>query len=71
LQLRLQSLHAAELLSDDELFSLEDSVIDCIEVLPTASVDASSVDKVLRMIRVSEKVAADGSLARQLRRKFV
>jgi hypothetical protein len=63
-----------QLLSDDnELFSLEDAVIDCIEVLPTTSVDASSVEKDLYLvlkIRLSKKVAADGTLSRQLRRKF-
>jgi hypothetical protein len=60
-----------QLLSDDnELFSLEDAGI---EVLPTTSVDASSVEKDLYLvlkIRLSKKVAADGTLSRQLRRKF-
>ena len=37
----------------------------------TTSVDAGAVDTELRMVVVSEKVAADDTLARQLRRNFV
>jgi len=71
LQERLQSLHAAKLLTESELCSLEDVVADCIEVCPTANVEEHSVDKTLRMLRLSEKMKVDSSLARQLRRKFV
>lgn len=71
LQSRLQSLHEAKLLTDDELFSLEDAVVDCVEVLPTASASASEVVKVRKMMLVSSKVGSDSTLARQLRRKFV
>ena len=70
LQARLQSLHEAKLLSEDDLCKLEDTVADCIEVLPTADVREHVVDQVVRMMRLSEKMAIDGSLARQLRRKF-
>jgi hypothetical protein len=44
---------------------------DCIEVCPTADVEEHSVEKTLRMLRLSEKMKVDSSLARQLRRKFV
>eukprot|EP01043_Picozoa_sp_COSAG02_P000790 COSAG02_NODE_16_length_56207_cov_9.816122_7_plen_285_part_00 len=71
LQSRLQSLHEAKHLTDDELFSLEDTIVDCIEVLPTTGASASEVDKVRKMLLVSSKVASDSTLARQLRRKFV
>jgi hypothetical protein len=70
LQSRLQALHEAKLLSEDDLCKLEDTVADCIEVLPTADVREHVVDQVVRMVRLSEKMAIDGSLARQLRRKF-
>ena len=39
--------------------------------LPTANVEEHSVDKTLRMLRLSEKVKIDKPFARQLRRKFV
>ena len=70
-QERLQSLHSAKLLTEDELCNLEDTIADCIEVCPTADVEERTVDKTLRMLRLSEKMKVDSSLARQLRRKFV
>ena len=70
-QERLQTLHEAKLLSDDDLCCLEDTVADCIEVYPVADVKHLCVDKTLRMLRLSEKMKVDASLARQLKRKFV
>ena len=69
LQPRLQSLHAAKLLTEDELFVLEDIVVDCIEALPTVGASALE-EKARAMLLVSSKVANDSLLARQLRRKF-
>jgi uncharacterized protein (DUF1697 family) len=71
LQSRLQSLHEAKLLTDDELFALEDAIVDCVEVLPTAIASVSEVEKVKKMLWVASRVASDSTLARQLRRKFV
>ena len=71
LQSRLQSMHGAKLLTDDELFSLEDAIVDCIEVMPTAGALASEVERVSRMLVVASKVPSDGTLARQLRRKLL
>ena len=70
LQERVQALHAAQLLEDDVVEQLEDIIADCIEVWPTADAREQSVDKVLRMLRLSEKIKVDASLARQLKRKF-
>ena len=70
LQLRLEALHEARLLTDEELNSLEDAAVDCIELVPTAFATESGVDKVIKMILFSEKVANDKTLARQLKRKF-
>ena len=56
--------------SESELESLENAVVDCIEVLPTAFATCRSVEKVLKMAVVVEKVTNDKTLARQLRRKF-
>ena len=71
LQTRLQSLHDAKLLTDEELFALEDLIVDCIEVMPSASMSTPAVEKVARMLLVASKVGGDGMLARQLRRKFL
>jgi len=71
LQSRLQSLHTAKLLTDEELYCLEDAIVDCIEVMPTAGASSPEVGKVARMMLVSAKVPGDAALARQLRRKFV
>jgi chromosome segregation ATPase len=71
LQTRLQAMHEAKLLTDEELFCLEDAIVDCIEVLPTAGASSPEVDKVVKMMLVSAKVPGDAMLARQLRRKFV
>ena len=69
-QTRLQSLHAARLLTDDELYSIEDTIADCVEVRSTVLITMPAVGQVLKMLSLSESIAADGSLARQLRRKF-
>jgi septal ring factor EnvC (AmiA/AmiB activator) len=70
LQARLEALHEARLLTEEELDSLEDTIVDCIEVLPTAfATGNAAVEKVLKMVLVSEKVASDRTLARQLKRK--
>ena len=58
-------------LTDEELFSLEDAVVDCVEVLPTAGASAPEVEKIVKMLLVVAKVASDNMLARQLRRKFL
>ena len=70
LQLRLEALHEARLLTDEELNSLEDAAVDCIELVPTAFATERGVDKVIKMILVSERVGNDKTLARQLKRKF-
>jgi len=75
LQTRLEALHTAQLLSDEELFSLEDSVADFIEYRssldpPVAELGASA-KLVKKLVGISEGMPKDGTLARQLRRKFV
>jgi len=67
-QTRLQALHAAKLLTEEEFGEV---VADCIEVCPIANVEEHSVDKTLRMLWLSEKMKIDKPFARQLRRKFV
>ena len=78
LQARLEAVHEAKLLSDEEFFALEDLCADFAELQPTAGPVTSETvraaelaDKVRRLVCVSEKMAADASFARQARRKFV
>ena len=77
LQSRLQALHTAELLSDEELGSLEDAVADFIHL--RASVEAvtmelvhtnSAAGKAHMLVSLSEGLPKDAALARQARRKL-
>ena len=67
LQSRVQALHAAHLLTDEELYRIEDIVADSCEV-DSGNGEGSAV---ANMIALSEKMAQDGAFSRQLRRKFV
>ena len=78
LMARLEALHAAKLLSDDELFAIEDLLMDFAEVRATLGIVTMAavhtnhlVGKVHKLISVSEAAPRDATLARQLRRKFV
>ena len=70
LQLRLDALHASQQLTDETMCSLEDCLADCIELMPDALATTEAVEKVVRMIKLSERIGADGTFARQLQRKF-
>ena len=74
LQARLDALHQAKLLTDDEIFKLEDCVwdfIECRSSLTAAPAEIGAVaGQVKRLVGLSEGVSKDGMLARQLRRKF-
>ena len=83
LQARLESLHAAQLLSDEEFFALENLCSDFLEVKAatvgplTQELVYSSpaklivVSKLAKLVVVSEGLASDAGLARQVRRKFL
>ena len=77
LQTRLEALHAAQLISDDELFVLEDCIADFFEAKGLAVVTSemasthAAVGKVLKLIVLTEGVERDAPFARQLRRKFM
>ena len=83
LQARLEQLHAAQLLTDEELFALENLCSDFLEVkaatagpLTQELVYASPaklvvVSKLAKLVVASEGLASDGALARQVRRKFL
>ena len=74
---RLEALHAAQLLSDEELFALEDCMADFIEARAAVDVvtmetvnTVRAVGKMHKLVSLSEGLG-DPALARQLRRKFV
>ena len=75
LQARLDALHQAKLLTDDEVFKLEDCVAEFIECRSSLTVAAAEMgaaaEQVKKLVGLSEGVAKDGMLARQLRRRFV
>ena len=58
------------MLEDDLLWSPENTIADCIEVVSTLSVREHSVRQTQRMVLLSEKIPVDEMLARQLARKF-
>ena len=58
---RLTAMHVAKLLTDEQLWTLEDIAADCAVVLASATMDDSAVGKVLQMLRLSASIEADGS----------
>ena len=74
---RLEALHAAQLLSDEELFALEDCMADFIEaraavdVVTVEAVNANrAIGRVHKLVALGEGMPRDAMFARQLRRKF-
>ena len=71
LQARFEALHGSKLLSDDELYILENLVIDNLEDSERAGGGRTSYSVVGSLARLSERVASDAGFARQLRRKYI
>jgi hypothetical protein len=71
LQSRLQALLTAQLLSEEEVGVVEDTLADCIDLLPTAMCTDSTVDKVAKIVNLSVKMKNDTSFARQLKRRIL
>ena len=82
LQARIEQLRAGKLLSDEDVFAVEDLCADFLEVqtfaagVLTLEVVGSNpaygeVAKLAQLIAVSEGLASDAGFARQARRKFV
>lgn len=78
LQSRIEALHKAQLLSDDELYALEDISADYIDfkssvggvVTGEMAQGTETARKLLKLVALSEGMAADGAFARQARRKY-
>jgi hypothetical protein len=79
LQARIDALHQAKLLGDDELYALEDLVADYVELessmgvaLTLETIHANeNASKLLKLVGLSEHIAADSAFSRQARRKYV
>eukprot|EP01046_Picozoa_sp_COSAG06_P026232 COSAG06_NODE_2248_length_7242_cov_2.199356_4_plen_143_part_00 len=78
LQTRLQSMHGAQLLKDEELFAVEDVVSDFIEIRMQVGIvtqEIASANPVAgamkHLVGLSEALASDAAFGRQLRRKFL
>ena len=76
LQVRLEALHSAKLLTDEEMFALEDSIADSFGDQDHDDEDGGSArtmacEKVARLVTLSGRIASNASFARQVRRKYV
>ena len=83
LQGRLETLHEAKLLSEEELFALEDLCADATELQLTVGAVTKEMifsapgpafeaaTKVHKLVGLSEQFAGDAAFARQAKRKFV
>ena len=67
LQARLEALHSAKLLSDDERDAIEDIIADGSDDVTIGDGDGS--DAVSEILALSSKMVADRAFARQLRRR--
>ena len=63
LQARIEALHAAQLLTDAEMFSIEDVIADSLEAATSDDTRAG------RLIALSGRMTGDAAFSRQLRRK--
>ena len=86
LQARLEALHAAQLLADEELHVVEDLCADFVELqaaVPNGGVltqntiysavghSYAAAVKLHKLVRLSASMGSDGAFARQLKRKFL
>jgi chromosome segregation ATPase len=83
LQARIEGLHVTKLLTDEELFAIEDMIVDWAEV--QASMEGKVITqtalyatqtfgvgvRVHKLLKISEVATGDAAFARQLRRKFL
>ena len=67
---RLETLHAASLISDTQLFALEDLIGDYLAAKPEPRELAAAMVKVQSLVALSEGMRRDAALARQLIRQF-
>ena len=83
LQARLEALHKADLLGDDQLYMLEDVVADFVEFESAmggaavtreaghANENARNLLKLVKLVGLSERIASDDAFSRHVKRKCV
>eukprot|EP01043_Picozoa_sp_COSAG02_P000337 COSAG02_NODE_6_length_64796_cov_76.792865_20_plen_442_part_00 len=76
LQVRLEALHSAKLLADEEMFALEDIIADSFDDQDHEDEDDGgsrvvACEKVTSLVTLSGRIASNASFARQVRRKYV
>ena len=76
LQVRLEALHSAKLLTDEEMFAMEDIIADSFDDQDHEDEDdggsrAVACEKVASLVVLSGRIASNASFARQVRRKYV
>ena len=83
-QARLEALHTAQLLSDDELYALEDLIGDFCDLRESVAPQVLTLEmaratpgdsfavvgKLRKLVAAAETFTADAALARQLRRRL-
>lgn len=68
---RVQALHTAQLVTDEELYRIEEIIVDGCEIDEAADGAGARNGQVTKMVALSGRLAMDGVFARQLRRKFL
>ena len=75
---RIERMQAADLLKADELFSIEDTISDFVEVRARVGVVSKEIIQanpiagaLKQLVSLSETLVSDPGFARQLRRKFL
>ena len=75
LQERLDALHQAKLLTDDEMMALEDKIADFIDCRSSVMVSpreiSAAAEGVRKLVGMCEGMSKDGTLARQLRKRYL
>ena len=87
LQARLERIHTAKLLADEELYALEDLMADFVELKMTtpgrvvteqmiiafsgSDHGVSPASKLLKLVGLSAAMESDAAFSRQARRKFL
>jgi hypothetical protein len=68
---RVQALHTAQLVTDEELYRIEEIIVDGCEIDEAADGAGAGDGQVTKMVALSGRLSMDGVFARQLRRKFL
>ena len=71
LQARIETIYQAKLLTEEELFTLEDLCADYAELKSAIGTVTKEMAALHKLVGVSEQIVGDAVFTRQARRKFV